>query len=80
MSPSSGMAVSTKDQFLDRHITALTEAGCIRIFAYKKPGKNVETEELRKALDYLREGGPPGRPVPGPARPPAQAGPAEPRT
>ncbi len=53
------MAVPTKDQFLDRHITALTEAGCIRIFAYKKPGKNVEREELWKALDYLREGGTP---------------------
>ena len=50
------MAVSTKDQFLDRQITALTEAGCIRIFADKKSGTNVAREELRKALDYLREG------------------------
>ena len=48
--------VSTKDQFLDRQITALTEAGCIRIFADKKSGKNVEREELWKAHDYLREG------------------------
>ena len=33
--------VSTKDPFLDRQITALTEAGCIRIFADKKSGTNV---------------------------------------
>ncbi|WP_405085267.1 recombinase family protein [Microbispora sp. NBC_01389] len=45
-----------KDQLLDRHITALTAAGRLRIFADKKSGKNVEREELRKALDYLREG------------------------
>jgi DNA invertase Pin-like site-specific DNA recombinase len=48
--------VSTKGQLLDRQIHALTEAGCIRIFADKKSGKNAEREELRKALDYLREG------------------------
>ncbi|MGA5069184.1 recombinase family protein [Streptomyces exfoliatus] len=48
--------VSTKGQMLDRQIHALTEAGCIRIFADKKSGKHAEREELRKALDYLREG------------------------
>lgn len=48
--------VSTKGQLLDRQIHALTEAGCIRIFADKKSGKNAEREELPKALDYLREG------------------------
>ncbi|WP_425583032.1 recombinase family protein [Streptomyces mauvecolor] len=48
--------VSTKGQLLDRQIHALTEAGCIRIFADKKSGKNAEREELWKALDYLREG------------------------
>ncbi|MGY0060900.1 recombinase family protein [Streptomyces sp. LZ34] len=48
--------VSTKGQLLDRQIHALTEAGCIRIFADKKSGKNAEREELRKSLDYLREG------------------------
>ncbi|MEU1710456.1 recombinase family protein [Streptomyces sp. NPDC005706] len=48
--------VSTKGQLLDRQIHALTEAGCIRIFADKKSGKNAEREELRKALDYLRQG------------------------
>ncbi|MFI8861349.1 recombinase family protein [Streptomyces prasinus] len=48
--------VSTQGQLLDRQIHALTEAGRIRIFADKKSGKNAEREELRKALDYLREG------------------------
>jgi DNA invertase Pin-like site-specific DNA recombinase len=48
--------VSTKGQLLDRQIHALTEAGCIRIFADKKSGKNAEREELWKALDYLRGG------------------------
>jgi len=48
--------VSTRDQLLDRQLTALKAAGCIRIFADKKPGKDAEREELRKALDYLRPG------------------------
>ncbi|GGU41048.1 recombinase family protein [Streptomyces violascens] len=48
--------VSAKGQPLDRQIHALTEAGCIRIFADKKSGKNAEREELWKALDYVREG------------------------
>ncbi|MFJ8078770.1 recombinase family protein [Streptomyces sp. NPDC096176] len=48
--------VSTKGQLLDRQVRALTEAGCIRIFADKKSGKNAEREELWKALDFLREG------------------------
>ncbi len=39
------MAVSTKDQFLDRQITALTEADCIRIFADKRSA-------LRTLTDY----------------------------
>ncbi|MFI0820054.1 recombinase family protein [Streptomyces sp. NPDC021098] len=44
---------STSPRSQETH--ALTEAGCIRIFADKKSGKNAEREELRKALDYLRE-------------------------
>ncbi|WP_435839989.1 recombinase family protein [Streptomyces chilikensis] len=48
--------VSAKGQLLDQQIHALTEAGCIRIFADNKSGKNAEREELRKALDCLREG------------------------
>ncbi|MCZ0990394.1 recombinase family protein [Streptomyces diastatochromogenes] len=41
--------VSSKGQLLDRQIHGLTEAGCIRIFADKKSGKNAEREELWKA-------------------------------
>jgi DNA invertase Pin-like site-specific DNA recombinase len=48
--------VSTGGQRLDRQMQALTEASCIRIFADKKSGKNVEREELWKALDYVRPG------------------------
>ncbi|WP_433186827.1 recombinase family protein [Actinoallomurus sp. CA-150999] len=48
--------VSTGGQRLDRQMHALTEACCIRIFADKKSGKNIEREELWKALDYLRAG------------------------
>jgi DNA invertase Pin-like site-specific DNA recombinase len=39
-----------------RQIAALEAAGCARIFADKKSGKNAEREELSKALDYLRPG------------------------
>jgi DNA invertase Pin-like site-specific DNA recombinase len=48
--------VSTRDQKLDRQLAALGAAGCIRVFADKKSGKNAEREELGKALDYLRPG------------------------
>ncbi|MFF2404576.1 recombinase family protein [Streptomyces goshikiensis] len=61
--------VSTQGQLLDRQIHALTEAGCIRIFADKKSGKNAEREELRKALDYLREGDTLARPLTRSVRP-----------
>jgi DNA invertase Pin-like site-specific DNA recombinase len=48
--------VSTRDQNLDRQLIALEAAGCQRIYSDKKSGKNIEREELRKALDYLRPG------------------------
>ncbi|WP_331763547.1 recombinase family protein (plasmid) [Streptomyces hirsutus] len=48
--------VSTKGQLLDRQIAALEAAGCVRVFADKKSGKNAEREELSKCLDYLRPG------------------------
>lgn len=48
--------VSTRDQKLDRQLAALNSAGCIKIFADKKSGKNAEREELWAALDYLRPG------------------------
>ncbi|WP_326829663.1 recombinase family protein [Streptosporangium sp. NBC_01810] len=48
--------VSTRDQNLDRQHTALTDAGCIRVFADKLSGKNTERPELAACLDYLRAG------------------------
>lgn len=64
--------VSTGGQRLDRQMHALAEAGCIRIFGDKKSGKNVEREELWKALNYLRAGDTLVVPC-GPARPLAAA-------
>jgi Resolvase, N terminal domain len=48
--------VSMSGQNLDRSARALTEAGCIRIFADKQPGKTVGRPELAACLDYLRGG------------------------
>lgn len=43
-------------QLLDRQLHALTAAGCQKIFADKKFGKNAEREELWRCLEYLRPG------------------------
>lgn len=48
--------VSTRDQNLDRQHAALTDAGCIRVFADKLSGKNTLRPELTACLDYLRPG------------------------
>lgn len=48
--------VSTRDQNLDRQHTALTDAGCIRVFTDKKSGKDTDRPELAACLDYLRPG------------------------
>ncbi|MCQ8194646.1 recombinase family protein [Streptomyces sp. RCU064] len=48
--------VSTKGQLLDRQIDALTNAGCRRIFADKKSGKNAERPELKACHAFLTEG------------------------
>jgi len=48
--------VSTTGQLLDRQQHALTEAGCLRIFADKLSGKNADRPELAACLDYLRPG------------------------
>jgi DNA invertase Pin-like site-specific DNA recombinase len=48
--------VSTSGQILDRQTRALTEAGCIRIFADKLSGKTAGRPELAACLDYLRPG------------------------
>jgi DNA invertase Pin-like site-specific DNA recombinase len=48
--------VPTSGQLLDRQTRALTEAGCIRIFADTQSGKTAERPELTACLDYLRPG------------------------
>ena len=48
--------VSTSGQLLDRQQHALTELGCLRIFADKLSGKNADRPELAACLDYLRPG------------------------
>jgi DNA invertase Pin-like site-specific DNA recombinase len=48
--------VSTGGQRLDRQMHALTEAGCLRIFADKQSGRTTDRAELGQALDYLRAG------------------------
>ena len=48
--------VSTSGQLLDRQQHALTEAGCLRVFADKLSGKDVDRPELAACLDYLRPG------------------------
>jgi DNA invertase Pin-like site-specific DNA recombinase len=48
--------VSTREQLLDRQLHALTEAGCLRVFAEKETGRTAERPELAACLDYLRPG------------------------
>jgi DNA invertase Pin-like site-specific DNA recombinase len=48
--------VSTRGQNLDRQIDALTEAGCRRIFADRKSGKNAERPELIACHAFLKPG------------------------
>lgn len=48
--------VSTRDQHLDRQLVALDGAGCVRVFADKLSGRNVDRPELWACLDYLRPG------------------------
>jgi DNA invertase Pin-like site-specific DNA recombinase len=48
--------VSTGGQKLDRQIDALTAAGCRRIFADKKSGKDTDRPELAAALEFMRPG------------------------
>ncbi|MFI7691228.1 recombinase family protein [Nonomuraea sp. NPDC049655] len=46
--------VSIRGQLLDRQLTALAMAGCLRIFADEQSGRNAEREELRRAHDRDR--------------------------
>jgi DNA invertase Pin-like site-specific DNA recombinase len=48
--------VSTNAQLLDRQIHALTEAGCIKVFADKQSGRDADRPDLVACLAYLRPG------------------------
>ena len=48
--------VSTGGQKLERQLDALTRAGCRRVFAEKKSGKNADRPELVAALEFMRPG------------------------
>jgi DNA invertase Pin-like site-specific DNA recombinase len=48
--------VSTSGQILDRQTRALTEAGCLQVFADKLSGKTAGRPEFAACLDYLRAG------------------------
>lgn len=48
--------VSTRGQNLDAQIRALTEAGCLRVFAGQLSGKTAARPELEACLGYLRPG------------------------
>jgi DNA invertase Pin-like site-specific DNA recombinase len=48
--------VSTDSQRLDRQMDALTAAGCRRVFADKKSGKDADRPELAAALDFMQPG------------------------
>lgn len=48
--------VSTHDQHLDQQITALKDAGCIRIFEEKATGTHSDRPQLVSTLDFVREG------------------------
>ena len=48
--------VSTDDQNCDIQISKLKEIGCQKIYADKETGRTRQRVELKKCLDYLREG------------------------
>lgn len=48
--------VSTLDQSTDMQIEALNAAGCSKIFTETASGAQTDRPELKKALEYLREG------------------------
>lgn len=48
--------VSTEDQHVDRQKIALDEIGMDKYFIEKLSGKNMERPQLKKMLEYVREG------------------------
>ncbi len=47
---------STAGQLLDRQTRALTDAGCLRVFADTGSGRTADRPELAACLAYLRPG------------------------
>ena len=48
--------VSTKEQNYEMQIQALENAGCEKIYSEKESGSTDDRRELKKALNFLREG------------------------
>lgn len=48
--------VSTEDQNLDRQLVAMNEHGVEKIFQEKVSGKNTDRPELKKMVEFVREG------------------------
>ena len=48
--------VSSEDQNLERQLVAMEEKGVEKIFQEKISGKNTERPELKKMIDFVREG------------------------
>jgi len=48
--------VSSKGQNLDRQTDSLKQAGVEKIYSDKLSGKNMDRPELKKMMDYIREG------------------------
>lgn len=48
--------VSTEDQNLERQLVAMNEHGVEKIFQEKVSGKNTDRPELKKMVDFVREG------------------------
>lgn len=48
--------VSTSDQNLERQIEKLQKIGCEKIFLDKKSGATKDRPELKKLMNYIREG------------------------
>ena len=48
--------VSSVGQSLDVQLDKLEQFGCEKIFSEKKTGTNVNTEQFKTCMDYLREG------------------------
>lgn len=48
--------VSTYEQHLEAQISALNDAGCLRVFEEKASGTRSERPQLNAAMDYVRSG------------------------